>query len=82
MEETQGIIYCMYRILSLRILKPREGKRAAHSHTARGGKAGAGAHSSPREQDFYHYASSVGVWVCGCEGGGGRRKAKAKIMTG
>ena len=63
MEETQGIIYCMYHILSLRILKPREGRRAAHSHTARGGKAGAGAHRSPREQAFYHYTYSVGVGV-------------------
>lgn len=72
MEETQGIIYCMYRILSLRILKPREGRRAAHSHTARGGKVGAGAHSSTRppppparEQAFITMHTA---WVCGCVG--------------
>ena len=71
MEETQGIIYCTYRILSPRILKPRKGRRAAHSPTARGGKAGFGAHSSPCEQAFYHIQ-------CRCVGVKAGRQEKGK----
>ena len=45
MEEAQETIYCINLILLLKTLKPREGRRAAQRHTARGGRDGAGAHS-------------------------------------